>query len=86
MDYCSNGTDREMGGACSTYGGEQKCIQGIGGETEGKRPLGRPRYRREDSIKMDIQEVGWDMDWTDLAKDRDECRALVDEVMNLQFP
>jgi hypothetical protein len=86
MDYCSSGTYREMGGACSTYGGEQKCIQALGGKTEGKRPLGRPRCRMEFNIKMDLQEVGWGMDWIDLAKDRDGWRALVDEVMNLQVP
>ena len=71
MDYCSNGNDREMGRASSTYGGEQKYIQGVGGEIEGKRPLGRPMCRREDDIKMDIQELGWSMDWIDLVKDRD---------------
>ena len=48
----------EMGGACSTYGGERRCIQGFGGETWGKRPLGRPRHRWEDNIKIDLQEVG----------------------------
>jgi hypothetical protein len=44
----------EMGRACSTYG----CIQGFGGETKGKRPLGRPKLRWEDNIKMDLQEMG----------------------------
>ena len=86
MDYFSNGTDRKKGGSCSTYGGEQKCMQVTGGETEGKRPLGRPRCRREDNIKTYLQEVGWGMDWIDLAKDMDGWRALVDEVMNLQIP
>jgi len=47
-----------MGGACSAYGGEERCIEGFGGETEGKRPLGRTRHRWEDNIKMDFQEVG----------------------------
>jgi len=43
---------------------------------EGKRPLGRPRGGREDNIKINIQEVEWeDMDWTDLAQDRDKRRA-----------
>ena len=41
------------------------------GKPDGKRPLGRPRHRWEDSIKMDLQEVGWGMDWIDLAQDRD---------------
>ena len=49
-----------MGGACSAYRGEVRCIQGFGGELEGKRPLGRPRRRWEDNIKMDLQEVGCD--------------------------
>jgi len=47
-----------MGGACSVYGGEERRIQGFGGEPEGKRPLVRPRGRWEDNIKMDLQEVG----------------------------
>ena len=41
------------------------------GIREGKRTLGRPRSRREDNIKMDLQEVGWSVDWIDLAQDRD---------------
>jgi len=61
----------EMGGACSAYGGEERRIQGFGGETEVKRPLWRLRYRWEDNIKMDLQEVGCGgMDWIDLAQDR----------------
>jgi len=52
-----------------------------------KRPLGRTRRRWEDNIKMDIQEVGCGgMDWIDLAQDRDRWRALVNAVMNIQFP
>ena len=52
-----------------------------------KRPLGRPRRRREDNIKMDIQEVGCEgMDWIDMAQDTDRWRALVNEVMNLRVP
>ena len=47
-----------MGGECSTYGGEERCIEGLGGEPEGKRPLERPRGRWEDNIKMDLREVG----------------------------
>jgi hypothetical protein len=55
------------------------------GTPEGKRPLGRPRRRREDDIKMDLQEVGCeDMDWIDVAQDRDRCRALVNGVMKLR--
>jgi len=57
------------------------------GKTEGKRQLGRSRLRWEDNIKMDLQEVGCgDMDWTELAQDRDGWRALVNTVMNLRVP
>ena len=52
---------------------------------EGKRPLGRPRRRREDNIKMDLEEVGRGCrDWMELAQDRDRWRALVSTVMNLR--
>jgi hypothetical protein len=54
---------------------------------EGKRPLGRPRCRWEDNIKMDLQEVGCgDMDWVGLAQDRDRRRVLVNAVMKLRVP
>jgi hypothetical protein len=57
------------------------------GKLEGERPLGRPRHRWVDSIKMDLREIGWDgMDWMDLAQDRDQCRPLVNMVMNLWVP
>jgi hypothetical protein len=52
-----------------------------------RRPLGRPRHRWKDNIKMDHQEVGWEsMDWTDMAQDRDRWQALVNVVMNLRVP
>jgi hypothetical protein len=54
---------------------------------EGRRPLGRPRRRWEDNIKMDLRVVGWGgMDWINLAQDRDRWRALVNAVMKLQVP
>jgi hypothetical protein len=55
---------------------------------EGRRPLGRPRRRWEDNIKMDLREVGWrgGMDWINLAQDRDRWRALVNTAMNLRVP
>ena len=57
------------------------------GKSEGKRPLGRPRCRWENNIKMDHQEVGGGCgDWMELAQDRDRWRALVNKVMNLRFP
>jgi hypothetical protein len=57
------------------------------GRPEGRRPLGRPRRRREDNIKMDLREIGFvDVDWIHLAQDRDRWRALVNMVINLWFP
>jgi hypothetical protein len=57
------------------------------GKPEGKKPLGRPRCRWEDNIRMDLREIGWGgINWIDLAQDRDHWRALVDTVMNLQVP
>jgi hypothetical protein len=57
------------------------------GKPDGKRPLGRPRHRWEDNIKMDLQEVGYGgMDWIELPQDRDRWRALVIVVMNLRVP
>ena len=57
------------------------------GKPEGKGPLGRPRSRWEDNIKMDLQEVGLGCgDWMELAQDRDRWRELVSKVMNLRFP
>ena len=57
------------------------------GKPEGKRPLGRPRCRWEDNIKVDLQEVGASCgDWMELAQDRDRWRALVSTVRNLRVP
>ena len=57
------------------------------GKPEGKRPLGRPRRRWEDKMKMDLQEVGRGCgDWMGLAQDRDWWRALVSTVMNFRVP
>jgi len=57
------------------------------GKPEGRRPLGRPRRRWVDNIRMDLQEVVCGcMDWIGLAQDRDRCRTLVSAVMNLRVP
>jgi hypothetical protein len=57
------------------------------GKLEGKRPLGIHRRRREDNIRMDVRDIGWDcMDWTDLAEDGDQWWAVVNTVMNLRVP
>ena len=76
-----------MGGPCSVNRGEERRIQGFGGETSGKEPLGRPRRRWKNNIKMDLQEVGCEgMDWIELAGDRDRWRALMNAVMNRLVP
>ena len=66
-------------------GGRRGVYRVLVGKPEGKRPIGRPRRRWEDSIKMDLQEVGCgSMDWIELAQDRDRWRALVIAVMDLR--
>jgi hypothetical protein len=57
------------------------------GKPEGKRPLGRPRRRWVDNIRIDLGEVGCgDVDWISLAQDRNRLRALVNSVLNFRFP
>jgi hypothetical protein len=57
------------------------------GKPEGKWPLGRPRRRGVDNIKMDLRAIGWGgMDWIDLVQGKDQRRALVNTVMNLRVP
>jgi hypothetical protein len=67
---------------------ERRGIYGVlVGKPEGKRPLGRPRPRQEDDIKMGLQAVGCEgMDWIELAQDRHRWRALMNGVMNLRVP
>jgi hypothetical protein len=57
------------------------------GKAEGKRPLGRPRRRWVDNIKMDLGEIGWDgVEWIELVQEREQWRTLVNTVMNLRAP
>jgi hypothetical protein len=57
------------------------------GKSEEKRPLGRPRCRWVDNIKMDLREIGWDgVDWIDMAQGRDQWRVLVNTLLNLRVP
>jgi hypothetical protein len=76
-----------MGRACSTNVAKSNAYRILVGKPEGKRPLGRPRCRCVDNINMDLREIGWgNMDWIDLAQDRNLWRALVNTVMNLRVP
>jgi len=74
-------------GHVARMGDERGVYRVLLGKPEDKRPLGRPRHRWVDNIRMDLQEVGYGyMDCTGLAKDRDRCRTLVSAVMNLRVP
>ena len=100
MDKCKQFRRQGEGGAGESYrgfavrkGARGRMEEGRGvhkvlvGKPEGKRPLGRPRRRWEDNIKMDLQEVGRGCgDWMELAQDRDRWRAVVSTVMNFRVP
>jgi len=74
-------------GHVARMGEERGVYRALVGKTEGKRPLGRPRRRWVDNIRMDLQEVGCGLvDWIGLAQDRDRWRTLVSAVMNLGVP
>jgi hypothetical protein len=75
----------EIDGACSTSGEKVNAYRLRVEKPEGRRPLGRPRYRWVDTITMDLGEAGWgDGDWIGLAQDSDRWRALVNSVLNLR--
>ena len=76
-----------MGGTCSTYGDRKGVYRVLVGKPEGKRPLGRPRGRREDNIKLDLHKVGCGgVDWIELVQYMERWRAFVNAVMNLRVP
>jgi hypothetical protein len=77
-----------VGGTCGTHGGGERCFYGLlVGRPEGKNPLGRPRRRWEENIKMDLREIVIDgANWIRLAQDRVQWWAFVNTVMNLRVP
>jgi hypothetical protein len=75
----------EIGRACSTHGEKRNACRILVGKPDGKRPLERPRRRREDDIRIDLIEIGWGgVDWIDLTTDRDQWGALVNAVINFR--
>jgi hypothetical protein len=64
-----------MDGACGMYGGEERCFQNFDGDTERKRPLGRPKCRWEDINRLDLKKRIDVVDWIDLAWFPDKWRA-----------
>jgi hypothetical protein len=76
-----------VGGTCGTHGEGRGVYRVLVGMLEGKRPLGRPRRRWEDNIKMDLWEIGMDgANWIRVAQDRVQWRAFVNTVINLRVP
>jgi hypothetical protein len=76
-----------MGGLCSTNGEKMNAYRLLVGKPDGKRPLGRPRRRWVDNIRIDLGEVEWgNVDLIGLAKDNNRWRALVNSVLNLRVP
>jgi len=74
-------------GNVASMGDRRGVYRVLVGKPEGKRPLGRPRRKWEDTTKMDLQVAGCGgIDWIELAQDRDGCRALVNAVMHLRIP
>jgi hypothetical protein len=92
--YCSSSIIRMIksrgmrwAGHVAHMGEKSYAYRILVGNLEGRRPLGRPRRRWEDNIKMDLREIEWGRtDWIDLVQDRDQWRALVNTVLNLRVP
>jgi hypothetical protein len=83
----SNPRRMRWAGHVAQMGEKRTAYRILVGNPEGKRPLGKPRCRWVDNIKMDLREIGWDGgDWINLAQDRDQWRALVNVVMNVRVP
>jgi hypothetical protein len=74
-------------GHVARMGNKRNAYRLLVGKPEGKRPLGRPRRRWVDNIRMDLGEVRWgDVDWIGMAQDRKRWRAVVNSVLNLRVP
>jgi hypothetical protein len=76
-----------VGGTCGTHGGGERCLQVLFRRPQCKRPLGRPRGRWKDNIKIDLREIGIDVaNWIRLAQDRVQWRTSVSTIMNHWVP
>ena len=85
--YCAGDRRMRWAGHVARMGEERGVYRVFLGKLKGRRPLGRPRRRWVDNIRMDLQEVGCVyMDWIGLAQDRDRWRTLVSAAMNLRIP
>jgi hypothetical protein len=74
-------------GHVASMGAQRNACMALAGKPEGKRPLGRPRRKYVDNIKMDLREIVWGgMDWFDLSEGREKWRTLVNTVIKLRFP
>jgi hypothetical protein len=86
-DIIRQAKSRRMGwaGHVARMGEGRNLYRVLVGNPEGKRPLGRPRRKWEAGIKMDLREIGWGVEWIQLAQDRGSWRAVVSAVMNLHL-